>query len=102
MLVSMARRHPLVDLVTDPARIDEMYGLEPVFEPADAPAASRVREFLEIRCPSCGEVSGTMIDLTSDDRRWIEDCQVCCHPMLVEIEIGEHGGLVGVTTQRSG
>lgn len=101
MLVRMPSQHPLIDLVTDPDRIDELYGLEPVFEPADAPAAPGVREFCEIQCPSCGEVSGTMIDLTSGELRWIEDCQVCCHPMLVAIEIGERGELAGITAQRT-
>ncbi len=96
----MPRRHPLVDLVTDPSRVDEMYGLEPVFEPAGAPA-SDLRAFAEIQCPHCGEVSGTPVDLTSADRSWIEDCQVCCHPMRVEVEVSALGELLSVSVSRT-
>lgn len=101
MLQPMPRRHPLVDLVTDPSRIDELYGLEPVFEPGEASAAAQLRTYAEIQCPSCGEVSGLMIDLTSAERSWIEDCQVCCHPMRIDIEVNNNGELIAVRTQRT-
>lgn len=100
----MRRRHPLVGLVSDPrgdeSRINEMYGLEPVFEPGEA-AGTDLRTFAEIQCPSCGEVSGTMIDLTSGDRSWIEDCQVCCHPMRVDVEVNECGEIVEASASRT-
>ncbi len=97
----MPRRHPLLDLVTDPSRIDELYGLEPVYEPGKAGDSSELRTFAEIQCPSCGEVSGTMIEMTNAERSWIEDCQVCCCPMRVDIEVSANGELIAVQTSRT-
>lgn len=104
----MLRRRPPADVVAgfvrdaaalDPKSVDALYGLEPVFEPTAAPGVSGVREFAEVQCPSCGEVGGTMIDLTSGERAYIEDCQVCCQPMLITIHVGDRGELVAVTAQ---
>ncbi len=78
--------------------IDALYGLEPVYEPTATPG---LREFAQVQCPSCGEVCGTMIDLTSGERAYIEDCQVCCEPMLMAVEVGERGELVAVSAQKA-
>lgn len=83
----------------DADRIDELYGLEPVFEPETASPA--LGAFVEIQCPWCGEVSGTTIDLTTADRHYIEDCQVCCNPMELAIDVDDRGELRSVTTRRS-
>ncbi len=84
----------------DGAEIDALYGLEPVFEPTPADARSSLGEFAELQCPWCGEVFGTAIDLTTGDRAWIEDCQVCCRPMRVQIEVDAEGVLASALTER--
>ena len=33
-------------------------------------------------CPHCGEMIELVID-PSEDQEYIEDCQVCCRPMMV-------------------
>ena len=74
-------RKPLLSRVMtlDAATIDELYGLEPVFEPGDhAAATSELGVFVELQCPWCGEPYGSMLDLTESSRSYIEDCQVCC------------------------
>lgn len=38
----------------DPKAVDEMYGLEPVYEPGEG--GSALSEFAELQCPWCGEV----------------------------------------------
>ena len=35
-------------------------------------------------CPYCGENISMLIDLNAGDQEYIEDCEVCCHP----IELG--------------
>jgi hypothetical protein len=77
---------------------DEIYGLEPVYEPGDAGAA--LGAFAEFPCPCCCETIGTTIDLTDGSRVWIEDCQVCCQPMQITIEVDERGELRDVTAER--
>ena len=82
----------------DPRTIDALYGLEPVYEPgADAAALG---EFVELQCPWCGEVYGTMVDLTDRSRVYIEDCQVCCAPIEVTLEVNDAGELLQATTAR--
>jgi cysteine-rich CPXCG protein len=85
----------------DARSIDELYGLEPVYEPS-APAAGRFmhEEFICVQCPYCGERFETRIDLTSDDSGYVEDCQVCCRPIEFGIEREDGGALVGVKVQR--
>ena len=87
----------------DSRAIDELYGLEPVFEPgvAGEAGAGALGEFVELRCPWCGEVYGIHVDLTDCSRQWIEDCQVCCQPIEVGLEVGEQGELIALSAARS-
>lgn len=85
----------------DPAMIDELYGLEPVFEPGDnAAATSELGVFVELQCPWCGEPYGSMLDLTDASRSYIEDCQVCCRSIEVRLEVSERGELEQISTSR--
>jgi hypothetical protein len=82
----------------DARAVDELYGLEPVFEPGEGAAA--LGEFAELQCPYCGEVYGTHVDLTDRSRVYIEDCQVCCQPIEVTLEVSEAGELLQASTAR--
>jgi hypothetical protein len=82
----------------DGRAVDELYGLEPVFEPGEGGAA--LGEFAELQCPYCGEVYGTHVDLTGRSRVYIEDCQVCCQPIEVTLEVSEAGELLRASTAR--
>lgn len=83
----------------DGASIDELYGLEPVWEPA---AGRRVtpEEFVAVRCPYCGERLDTRVDLTADEPAYVEDCQVCCRPIEFHIEREEGGALRALQVRR--
>ena len=94
---SLARR------IADPdARIiDELYGLEPVYEPGQGSIPGlQPDEFVAIQCPWCGERLETHVDLTGGARSYIEDCQVCCRPMELGVELAENGALEAVKVQR--
>lgn len=39
-----------------------------------------------IRCPFCGESLCILLDLSAGSQSYVEDCQVCCQPMLVSFE----------------
>src|SRR5688572_21865309 len=81
--------------------IDELYGLEPVYEPGEgAIPGLQPDEFVAIQCPWCGERLETHVDLTAGERSYIEDCQVCCRPMELLIELEENGALHAVKVQR--
>jgi hypothetical protein len=42
-------------------------------------------EELQIQCPHCGEYITIAVDTSSGSYSTIEDCQVCCSPMTVDI-----------------
>ena len=85
----------------DARSIDELYGLEPVYEPASPPGGRLMpEEFVAVQCPYCGERFETRIDLTTNDPGYVEDCQVCCRPIEIGIERDPGGALVAVKLQR--
>jgi hypothetical protein len=84
----------------DPAEIDRLYGLEPVFEPGASPEHITAQEPVTVRCPFCGELVHTRVDLSADETSYVEDCQVCCQPMELTIERTQGGALAAVTARR--
>jgi hypothetical protein len=43
---------------------------------------TRPLEYLSYRCPWCGEANETAVDMVSGEREWVEDCAVCCAPIV--------------------
>ena len=84
----------------DGEAIDELYGLEPVWEPGTAPPGHRPEEFVAVRCPWCGERLQTRVDLTADEPGYVEDCEVCCRPIEFHIERDAGGGLAALRVRR--
>jgi hypothetical protein len=41
-------------------------------------------EFVGFACPWCGEPGETTVDMVSGDLEWIEDCAVCCAPIVFQ------------------
>ncbi|MEN6626666.1 MAG: CPXCG motif-containing cysteine-rich protein [Candidatus Sumerlaeia bacterium] len=42
----------------------------------------------EFRCAYCGEVNATTVDLSAGTgQEYVEDCQVCCRPNELRVEI---------------
>jgi hypothetical protein len=81
-------------------RVDQLYGLEPVYEPAETAPGARPEEFVAFQCPWCGERLETRIDMTGGEHTCIEDCQVCCRPMEMTVELAENGALRALRVQR--
>jgi hypothetical protein len=82
----------------DAQDIDQLYGLEPVFEPDTH--RRDAEKFVPVRCPYCGERLETRVDLTAGEREYIEDCEVCCRPIELSIELEEDGAFRAVRVQR--
>ena len=38
-------------------------------------------------CPNCNEPIELVIDCSVPNQSYIEDCQVCCRPMIVNVEV---------------
>jgi predicted RNA-binding Zn-ribbon protein involved in translation (DUF1610 family) len=85
----------------DADRVDRLYGLEPAYEPGSAPAAGiRPEEFVAFQCPWCGERLETRIDVSGAEHAFVEDCQVCCRPMELTLELAENGALAALRVER--
>ena len=46
---------------------------------------------VEVDCPYCGETLELMIYCSVADQDYVEDCQVCCRPMNIHVEVGDDG-----------
>ena len=40
-----------------------------------------------IQCPYCGESIDIFVDCSIDDQEYIEDCQVCCCPIVINATV---------------
>jgi predicted RNA-binding Zn-ribbon protein involved in translation (DUF1610 family) len=101
------RRSPQIESLTkrissrEEQDIDQLYGLEPVFEPGSAASrGGELEQFVAFQCPWCGERLETRVDLTAGEREYIEDCEVCCRPIELGIELEEDGALHALRVQR--
>lgn len=41
-----------------------------------------------IACPYCGELIDVLIDSSENGQEYIEDCQVCCRPIIFSVVFG--------------
>ena len=53
-----------------------------------------------VSCPYCGAHFDTFVDLSAGSQRYVEDCHVCCHPIVFELQVGADGALVGLVLHR--
>lgn len=47
-----------------------------------------------VSCPYCGEMVGLVVNNTIACQEFVEDCQVCCRPILFSVTVDEDGEIV--------
>ena len=47
-----------------------------------------------IGCPYCGETIEVLIDASDAGTDYIEDCQVCCRPIVFDVTVTPDGDVV--------
>ena len=59
------------------------------------PSVPEMRDSISIGCPHCGESFSLALDVSEGSAEFIVDCEVCCRPMTVSVQIrdGEIEGL---------
>ena len=57
-------------------------------------------EWTTITCPYCWAGFETQVDCSAGSQVYMEDCQVCCQPILFRISVDLDGNLLAVETQR--
>ena len=53
-----------------------------------------------VTCPYCGETFETNVDTSGGSQQYIEDCHVCCQPIVFHIEVDHEGGLSDINLRR--
>ena len=48
-------------------------------------------ELARVDCPYCGESYETSVDLSGGDQTYIEDCAVCCRPIVLVLNVEGDG-----------
>jgi hypothetical protein len=46
-----------------------------------------------VSCPYCGEAIEVLIDNQEAGHQYIEDCQVCCKPIIFKVAVDSMGNL---------
>jgi hypothetical protein len=89
-------------VASTPKDIDRLYGLEPVFEPAEESLSEALECFVDIDCPYCAECINVRVDLSAGAQSYIEDCQVCCQPIMISLTVTDDGRFRELTAERLG
>jgi NAD-dependent SIR2 family protein deacetylase len=53
-----------------------------------------------VQCPYCGEMFETEVDTSGENQEYVEDCYVCCRPILFRVQVGMEGELISLEVQR--
>jgi hypothetical protein len=48
-------------------------------------------EAVAIDCPYCGETIEILVDASAGGQRYVEDCSVCCRPMVIGVTLDADG-----------
>ena len=83
------------------AEIDALYGLDPLLDvESNAVDSSLAAEFYIVHCPYCGEAFETSADCSAGSCFYVEDCQVCCQPIEMELRVNDDGTLRELIARR--
>ena len=47
-----------------------------------------------IGCPYCGESISILVEDSLPEQQYVEDCQVCCRPIVLDVTVGPGGEVV--------
>ncbi len=46
-----------------------------------------------ISCPYCDEVITVLVDDSVSEQRYVEDCEVCCRPIVMDVSVDADGSV---------
>jgi hypothetical protein len=46
-----------------------------------------------VGCPYCGETISVLVDDSLPVQRYIEDCEVCCRPIMLDVMVAPDGDI---------
>lgn len=60
---------------------------------------SQALTYTTVTCPYCHSRFEVEVDVTAGSQAYYEDCQVCCHPIYLDIQIDADGEINDVKIQ---
>jgi hypothetical protein len=57
-------------------------------------------EWITVMCPYCGESQETSVDCSAGSQCYVEDCQICCQPMVFNVQVETDGSLGAVDVRQ--
>ena len=54
-----------------------------------------------LQCPYCGEIIVVLIDCSIPHQNYIEDCQVCCRPIVFDVKVDHSGETLVVVSHEN-
>lgn len=42
---------------------------------------------LDVTCPYCGEAFTAVVDTGEGDTEYVQDCEICCHPIRFRVRL---------------
>jgi hypothetical protein len=58
------------------------------------------QEELWVGCPYCGEMIEILVDISLGEQQYIEDCSVCCAPILMRTQVDAAGQFSHIDLKR--
>lgn len=58
-----------------------------------------VEQTVTVQCPYCAQSFEVLVDCSVEHQEYVEDCQVCCRPVSLVIDVSDDGE---VTVQTRG
>lgn len=46
-----------------------------------------------VSCPYCGESISILVDDSLPQQNYVEDCQVCCRPIVLDVFVDQDGDI---------
>lgn len=53
-----------------------------------------------VECPYCGERFTSFLDPSAAEQEYIEDCQICCNPIVFEVRVDTISGELILNVRR--
>jgi hypothetical protein len=83
------------------AEVDALYGLEPAIGTGTSGVDTDASPaFVVVHCPYCGEPFETSADASAGACKYVEDCQVCCQPIEMELRVDDDGNFRELVLRR--
>lgn len=54
----------------------------------------------DVQCPYCGEYFELLVDGSVPRQEYVEDCEVCCRPIVFQVKVDGPDGIVNVVASR--